>query len=181
VGEEIAVLGKGMLQYSLATLLTVISIFGVGLAIASVCGPVLSAYACVLVLAYMGGRLLTKGLRVGAAILAGTFAAPPWFGLGDGVFIYPGAERALPIVPLEELGCIGILVSIPLKILYAVAELPFHFIAFLHDDFDAVICFAGEGVVTVRPFVVFAFWGGIAIVLALGAMAPSTRRKMEVA
>jgi hypothetical protein len=174
-------LGKGMLQYSLGTLLTVVTICGVGWAIASVCGLVLGAYACLLVLAYMGGRLLTKRLRVGAAILAGTFAALPWFGLGDGALIYPGAKRALPTVPLEEFGCIGVLVSIPLKISYAVAELPFHFIAFFHHELDHVISFPGDGVMTVRPFVVFAFWGGIAIVLGAGAMAHSTRRKMKVA
>jgi hypothetical protein len=70
-------------------------------------------------------------------------------------------DRLLPTIELPER------VSASLAWVYWIAETPLYVSSEYSRELADFICFAGEGLVTVRPFVVFVFWSGLAFVFVL--------------
>jgi hypothetical protein len=125
-------------------------------------GLVLGAFLAVLVSCYVLASALPVQGRAGCGTLSSVFALLPWLGLGHGSFVLMGnPDRLLPTIELPEGVCAA------LAWVYWIAETPLYVISEYSHELADVICFAGEGLVIVRPFVVFVFWSGFAAVFAL--------------
>lgn len=129
-------------------------------------GVVLGSFGLLLLGCYLGASLLRVRWRVVLAAGALVFAMLPWLGLGHGSFGYPTGERLLPTLPISTD------TRDRLMPLYDWAEIPLRELSWdLPWEFDELINFGGEGVVTVMPFMVFFFWASIAAVFGLSAVA----------
>jgi hypothetical protein len=102
-------------------------------------------------------------------VLIGVFslsiAATPWFGLGGYAFNIPGWGTQLPRLNVLDS-----------RVLYDLVCFPLHFVALI-PPMDDVVYFQGEGVVPVRPFMVFLFWllvGIVAFLISLRLRAENT-------
>lgn len=157
-------------RFSVRGLLFCFAAIGLGLGVLSRTGSVAGCFFSFLAIAYMVGRRLTRTVRGVCAVVALVFSSLPWFDLGGGTFIYPGAEHPFPTLHPPTL------FVIPLAILYRVAELPLQLVTFVPNDVSRVVLFSGSGIV--RPFAVFAFWFGLLVAFGLAACfsVPKTRR-----
>ncbi len=85
-------------------------------------------------------------------IMSLIFALLPWLGLGGYAFVVPGTDIVPPRLELLSRD------SVPMgHQVYSVMEFPLHLVALI-PPLDDVVYFQGEGVVTVRPFMIFVFW-----------------------
>ena len=138
-------------------------------------GLVLGAFLTVLVICYALASLLSTRTRMTCAALSALFAVLPWLGLGYGSFVLMGTpDLLLPTIdlPLD--------IQVPLSWLYWFAETPLYVTSEYSDEFADFICFAGEGAVTVRPFVVFVFWLGFTVTFFLSITSPFVTRRQRV-
>jgi hypothetical protein len=125
-------------------------------------GLVLGTFLAALIICYLLASFLSVRARIICASCASFFALLPWLGLGRGSFVLMGpTDRLLPTVALPHV------IEVSLAWVYWVAETPVYCISEYSHEFADVILFAGEGIATVRPFIVFVFWLGVAIVFAL--------------
>jgi hypothetical protein len=100
----------------------------------------------------------------------------PWLGLGHGSMIVVGiGDHLLPTVKLPET------VYAPLSVLYTVAEAPFRVEFPNGNDLEEFIYFQGEGLVTVRPFVVFLLWLGLCLAFGMSIAKSLWKRRRAVA
>ncbi|WP_145290081.1 hypothetical protein [Rosistilla oblonga] len=85
-------------------------------------------------------------------IVSLVFAALPWLGFGCCAFVVPGFDIMVPrLSVLNE-------THIPCgQIIYGVAEMPLQILGLIPPIGDLVF-YSGEGVVRVRPFMIFVFW-----------------------
>ena len=133
-------------------------------------GSVLGLYSGLVLSVYVSGVMLPTRVRVVATVISTFLAALPWMGLGTGEFIYPGAEDPLPRLPLHECGAAGELLKLAFGLPYLVSELPLNVAVFCSNDIFDVVVFPGEGVVRIRPFAVFVFWGGTSLALVIASV-----------
>ncbi len=105
--------------------------------------------------------LLTTG------IVSLIFAALPWVGFGCCAFSIPGINARVPRLSLMSEG------SIPCgRQLYGVMEMPLWHLGRIPPLGDLVF-FSGEGVVRIRPFMVFVFWLIVGILTTWIAVRPT--------
>ena len=80
------------------------------------------------------------------------FAALPWLGFGCCDFAAPGIDMLVPRLSiLNE-------TTVPFgRLLYGVMETPLQMLGLIPPIGD-VVFYSGEGVVRVRPFMIFVFW-----------------------
>lgn len=97
--------------------------------------------------------LMTARHRISLAmgVMSFVFAALPWLGFGAYAFAVPGGGLVPRLSVVNETDFYGG------RLLYHAIESPLHLVGFIPPLGDLVF-FAGEGVVTVRPFMVFVFW-----------------------
>ena len=104
-------------------------------------------------------------------IVSLVFAALPWLGFGCCAFVVPGFDIKVPrLSVLNE-------TNIPCgQMIYGVAEMPLQILGLI-PPFGDLVFYSGEGVVRVRPFMIFVFWliaGMLAVwVAARPAVMPS--------
>ena len=92
------------------------------------------------------------------------FAALPWLGFGCCAFAVPGIDMLVPRLSiLNE-------TNVPFgRLLYGVMEAPLQILGLI-PPIDGLVFYSGEGVVRVRPFMIFVFWliaGMLAVWLAI--------------
>lgn len=109
-------------------------------------------------------------------MLCGLVAALPWLGFGSGGFVVLGSTKHLPRFESWH-GSLLLPLYLPLKLLYGPAEFVLHLSTVAGGDFVRVIYFPSEGAATVRPFVVFLFWGVLAAVFAVSALQAAFRHR----
>lgn len=109
-------------------------------------------------------------LRILKACIAITLllASTPWCGVGIGSMRYPGSMRLLPALRLPDV------LTIPIKCIYAIAEMPLSALAVMCDDCRLVVEY-GEG--CVQPFVVFVFWVAVSAVQLVVAVTRERRQR----
>jgi hypothetical protein len=152
----------GTPHFTLARLMAMVAATAYCLAISRVLGLVLGTFLVALVICYVLASLLSPRARTICAACASFIALLPWLGLGHGAFYFPGAAEQLPTITLPSV------LESPLSALYFVAETPLHLVAESNSEFWGVVFF-DSGVGIMRPFVVFVFWLGIALVFGLSA------------
>jgi hypothetical protein len=149
-------------RFTLFRLMAMVAATAYCLAISRVLGLVLGTFLVALVICYVLASLLSLRMRAICATCASFIALLPWLGLGQGAFYFPGAADQLPTVTLPSV------LKSPLSAFYFVAETPLHLVAENSSEFWSVIFF-DSGVGIMRPFFVFVFWLGIALVFGMSA------------
>lgn len=161
---------RSSIHYTSQGLLSTATALAIFLAVWRRGGVVLAAFAVILAVCYALASLLSNRARLNLAIVALFFASLPWLGLGHGEFVAMGPhEQILPTIQLPN--TIHNLLFWP----YWAAETPLYILAEYSDACNEVICFAGEGLMTVRPFVVFVYWLGIGLAIVSPAAASLVR------
>jgi hypothetical protein len=137
-------------------------------------GVVAGGYLVVWVSVYALFRQLPGPIRIGGALCAVICCVLPWFNLGRGAFIYPGASKPLPTFAVPQL------LHEPLSRAYGIAQFPVQRATRVHSEISEFVYFADSG--TVRPFVVFIFWLGIATgtTAACWSRARSTKTSLDL-
>jgi hypothetical protein len=149
-------------RFTLSRLMVFVAATACCLGVCRVLGLVLGTFFVTLLLCYLMASFLSLRMRAICAACCSFFALLPWLDLGHGSFVAMGAtDRLLPTISLPSV------ISTPLSAFYFVAETPLHCVSEYSYRFAEVITFAGEGVVTVRPYVVFVFWMGLALAFGL--------------
>jgi hypothetical protein len=155
-------------------MLAFVALLGLALLVLNAFQGVLFAWALTLLVIYLLVGRLNARVR-GMVLLAACLGAGiPWSGATGYDFRYPGASKPLPTFSL----CSDFRhLRDPLVVLYQCFEVPLHFLAATSEDASTFIYFAGEGVETIRPFVVFAFWMNVALVVGIAGLFARYRAK----
>ena len=116
-------------------------------------------------------------ISLAVGIVSLVLATLPWLGFGAYAFAVPGGGLVprLSVVNETDIPC-G-------RLLYGVMETPLQLLGTIPPIGDFVF-FAGEGIVTVRPFMVFVFWLIVGILMTWIAVRPLVayghlRRELE--
>ncbi len=127
-------------------------------------GFALGGFAALLFSVYIVASMLPfRGRAIGALISMG-FATLPWLGFGHSSFEVMGIPGLpSPTVDLPQM------IYHYLGWIYWLAETPLYVVSGFSDELRQVIWHAGEGLVLVRPFVVFIFWFGVGLTFSLSA------------
>jgi hypothetical protein len=149
-------------QFTLRGLMVFMVAIACCLSVSRAIGLVLGTFLVALVMCYVLASFQSVRARVICAMCASFFALLPWLGLGHGSFVLMGTSpQSLPTVSIPSV------IRPPLAALYALAQGPLNCVPADGNEFSQVIFFAGEGVATVRPFIVFIFWLGFALTFSL--------------
>jgi hypothetical protein len=152
----------GVPRFTLGRLMVLVTATACCLGMFRLLGLVLGTLFVTLMLCYLLASFLSNRNRAICLACCLFFALLPWLDLGHGSFVAMGAtDRLLPTISLPSV------IRTPLSAFYFVAETPLYFVAEYSYHLADVITFAGEGVVTVRPYVVFVFWLGLAVAFGL--------------
>jgi len=149
------------------------------LTLAWLLGLVPGSFLVVLTSCYVLASSLPIRARAICAVCCASMALLPWLGLGHGSFILMGpteqSDRLLPTLTLPEA------FQALLSVLYSIAETPFRIVFPNGNDLEEFIYFQGEGLVTVRPFVVFLFWLGLCLAFGMSIATSLWKRRRAVA
>jgi len=146
------------------------------LAFAWLLGLVPGSFLVVLTSCYVLASSLPIRARAICAACCASMALLPWLGLGHGSMIVVGiGDRLLPTVSLPEA------LQTPFSVLYDIAETPFRIVFPNGNDLEEFIYFQGEGLVTVRPFVVFLFWLGLCLAFGMSITTSFLNRRRATA
>jgi hypothetical protein len=137
-------------------------------------GVVLSSFIGLLLVIYLGSRIrLRRGSRIQLAFMSFIFAALP--GLGYLLGFSPDLTASHPMLQQPE-GSLGLLIYIPLKLLYLLAQLPLQLATICHEDIFNFVYFTGEYPTPVRPWAVGVFWLGMGLTFLAAGMALDVKR-----
>lgn len=165
--------------WSLKALFLMVTLCAVVVEFALLLGPALSLLGSLCVAANLTAAFLSKRLRLAALVLSVAFCAVPWTGASGCLMEYPG-YGPLPVPRLPRPGGAFVqTIRIVVEPLYRIAALPLEMSAGVSDDMHAIVCFTGDCVATVRPFIVFFFWGSISISLVLRILIEAIRSPRE--
>jgi hypothetical protein len=125
-------------------------------------GVVLGSLGVLLFACYVvSSWLLSVRTRFILAAVAVAFAALPWLGFGPGDFVYPGTDWLLPSLDISNV------TRNRFGLWYSLAVEPLNDVAQWGPSLSQFVYIPTWSVARVRPFVVFATWASIALMLGL--------------
>jgi len=149
-----------MRRFTLSQLLIMVAAIAYCIGMYRFLGRVLGNFFILLMICYAMASFLSLRTRAVGVGVCSFFALLPWLGLGGGAFSYPGTRFSLPTVALPSL------LEIPLSWIYFLAEMPLDLVAENSPEFwEAIFFDTSLGIM--RPFAIFVFWLGFALVFGL--------------
>ena len=158
--------------FSLWSFLLAIALIGACLGAGVRLGIVLGVYGTLLVCVYFVARRMGRTTAATCLVVVLFLAVVPWFGVGRGVLIAIGTEQRLPTIPTPASA------RDILRGIYDISALPVEVPAFFFGgSFAHFAYFANSH--TVRPFVVFVFWLGIALTVGAAGLVRIVQARFE--
>jgi hypothetical protein len=167
----------GRWQFSVRSLLLMLACCSLLFAVLPVLGVVAGSMGLILLAQFLAVRWLPGRWQIYSVVICLLFASLPHLGVSGYYFGSIGGDWEPPQLNLGEPPELLLPLLMCFNLIYAVAEFPVHLLGECVRPWGSYVFFAGEGVVTTRPFAVWMFWLQMAATGVLAIVASQIEKR----